>query len=67
MAKHRARSRQRNPNLAQSQSRFKQCVVCQTAIDPPLLSMKTAKGPAHLLCAALDKMGLGALARTSGR
>jgi len=65
MAKHRARYRQRNPKLAHP--RLKQCVVCQTFIDPPVLSIRTAKGPAHLLCAALDKIGLGELARTSGR
>lgn len=43
------------------------CAVCEEVFDSPTLSIKVNRGRAHLLCAALDRVGLRALARTSGR
>ncbi len=43
------------------------CVICEEFFDSPTLSVRLGKGRGHLLCAALSRVGLGKLARTSGR
>jgi hypothetical protein len=45
------------------------CVICQEIFDSPTLSLRMGKKKdrAHLLCAALSRVGLGNLAKTSGR
>jgi hypothetical protein len=44
------------------------CVICEEAFDSPTLSIRVSRGRrAHVLCAALDKVGLSRLARSSGR
>lgn len=43
------------------------CAVCEELFDSPTLSVRVGRGRAHLLCAALSRVGLRQLARTSGR
>ena len=63
-----ARRRRRRPvqlKLTWTQPQKKsRCVVCQAIFESPTLSIRRGKGQAHVFCAALDRIGLRAWAKT---
>ncbi|MCM1981666.1 hypothetical protein [Lyngbya confervoides] len=60
-------SRQGSGPDAQERKDRPRCRVCEEAFDTLLLTVRVRQGRAHALCAGLDALGLGQLARTSGR
>ncbi|MGF1603507.1 MAG: hypothetical protein ACFCU8_16075 [Thermosynechococcaceae cyanobacterium] len=64
---YRRRSQDRRP-LTTARGEPQRCAVCQEIFDSPTLSIKVGKKDrAHVICAALSRVGLGRLAKTSGR
>ncbi|MGB7415879.1 MAG: hypothetical protein WA902_16870 [Thermosynechococcaceae cyanobacterium] len=63
---YRSRSQDRRPAAARGEQQ--RCAVCREIFDSPTLSIKVGKKDrAHVICAALNRVGLGNLAKTSGR
>jgi hypothetical protein len=62
---YRGRQISRSPKLTRGAQH--RCVICEELFDSPTLSIKVRNGRGHLLCVGLSRVGLGKLARTSGR